>query len=178
MKVLIAVDDSSQTERALRAVGAWADACGVEVHLLHVLKPGQIHETLGARGFTHSLTPAGTASGEPLYSAEPFPAIAESRSQAFTRLETETTEALTASTRRFTSVASVTPHVVVEERVPDAIIDQATELGVDLIVIGTHGRTGLSHALMGSVGETVIREAPMPVLVVGPRAGVADGAGE
>ena len=171
MKVLIAVDDGPQTERTLRAVGAWADTWGVEVHLLRVLNSDDIHETVGARGFTHSLTPAGTASGEPLYAAEPFPAIAESRSQAFTRLETEAKEALRASAHRFMSVASVTPHVAVEDGVPDAIIDQATELGVDLIVVGTHGRTGLSHVLIGSVAETVIREAPMPVLVVGPQAG-------
>jgi universal stress protein A len=39
---------------------------------------------------------------------------------------------------------------------------------VDLIVIGTHGRTGLSHMLMGSVAEKVVRKAPCPVLTVRP----------
>jgi hypothetical protein len=42
----------------------------------------------------------------------------------------------------------------------------AREHGVDLIVIGTHGRTGMSRALLGSVAERVIRTAPCPVLVV------------
>jgi universal stress protein A len=42
----------------------------------------------------------------------------------------------------------------------------ADELGVDLIVIGTHGRGGLSHALLGSVAEKVVRKAPCPVLTV------------
>jgi nucleotide-binding universal stress UspA family protein len=37
---------------------------------------------------------------------------------------------------------------------------------VDLIIIGTHGRTGLQHVLMGSVAEKVVRLAPCPVLVV------------
>jgi nucleotide-binding universal stress UspA family protein len=46
------------------------------------------------------------------------------------------------------------------------IIDAAEELGVDLIVIGTHGRGGLSHALLGSVAEKVVRKAPCPVLTV------------
>jgi nucleotide-binding universal stress UspA family protein len=46
----------------------------------------------------------------------------------------------------------------------------AAELGVDLIVIGTHGRTGLSHALRGSVAERVVRHASCPVLAVHPRA--------
>jgi nucleotide-binding universal stress UspA family protein len=49
----------------------------------------------------------------------------------------------------------------------------AREHGVDLIVIGTHGRTGVSRALLGSVAERVIRTAPCPVLAVPPGAGRA-----
>ena len=45
------------------------------------------------------------------------------------------------------------------------IVDMAESRGVDLIVMGTHGRTGLTHALMGSVAERVVRLAPCPVLV-------------
>ena len=43
---------------------------------------------------------------------------------------------------------------------------------VDLIVIGSHGRTGLSHVLLGSVAERVVRHASCPVLVVGKKATV------
>lgn len=46
-----------------------------------------------------------------------------------------------------------------------AIVDMAESQDIDLIVMGTHGRTGLSHALMGSVAERVVRLAPCPVLV-------------
>ena len=45
------------------------------------------------------------------------------------------------------------------------IVDMAESRDVDLIVMGTHGRTGLTHALMGSVAERVVRLAPCPVLV-------------
>jgi universal stress protein A len=48
------------------------------------------------------------------------------------------------------------------------IVDLAKSLPADMIVISTHGRTGLKHVLMGSVAEYVVRHAPCPVLVVRP----------
>ena len=48
----------------------------------------------------------------------------------------------------------------------DVINQTAKELGADLIVMGTHGRRGVSRALLGSVAETVVRSAPCPVLTV------------
>lgn len=48
----------------------------------------------------------------------------------------------------------------------DAIIQFAQERDVDLIVMGTHGRSGLQHVLLGSVAEKVVRHAPCPVLTV------------
>jgi nucleotide-binding universal stress UspA family protein len=50
---------------------------------------------------------------------------------------------------------------------PDAAIDElARDLGVDLIVMGTRGNTGLKHVLLGSVAERTLRNAPCPVLTV------------
>ena len=46
------------------------------------------------------------------------------------------------------------------------IIKAAKEQKADMIVMGTHGRTGLEHVLMGSVAEKVVRRAPCPVLTV------------
>ena len=46
------------------------------------------------------------------------------------------------------------------------IIRTAKEKEVDLIVVGTHGRTGLDHILFGSTAEKVVRQAPCPVLSV------------
>jgi len=51
------------------------------------------------------------------------------------------------------------------------IEDSAKKLKADLIVMSTHGRTGLSHVLMGSVAEKVVRHAPCPVLTVRGRVG-------
>jgi nucleotide-binding universal stress UspA family protein len=55
--------------------------------------------------------------------------------------------------------------VVVDSPV-NAIIEHACDAGADLIVMGTHGRTGLSRLLVGSVTEGVIRSATMPVIAV------------
>jgi nucleotide-binding universal stress UspA family protein len=49
------------------------------------------------------------------------------------------------------------------------IVSYARERGVDLLVLGTHGRTGIEHALMGSVAERVVRRARCPVLTVHPQ---------
>lgn len=49
------------------------------------------------------------------------------------------------------------------------IVREAERIGADLIVMGTHGRSGFSHALLGSVAEKVLRLAPCPVVVVRSR---------
>lgn len=56
--------------------------------------------------------------------------------------------------------------VAVSEDVADAILRAAGELDVNAIVVGTHGRTGLSHLLLGSVAEKVIRRANVPVITI------------
>ena len=70
------------------------------------------------------------------------------------------------------------PWLKVREKVdvgtPDkAIVQRAKIEGSDLIVIATHGRSGLAHILLGSVTEKVIRNAPCPVLTIHPRTGKA-----
>ncbi len=49
------------------------------------------------------------------------------------------------------------------------VVKEAELGGFDLIVIGTHGRTGLEHVLFGSTAEKVVRKAPCPVLTVRPK---------
>jgi nucleotide-binding universal stress UspA family protein len=63
------------------------------------------------------------------------------------------------------------PGITVERRLVEGeaaseIIRMAEEEGCDLIVMGNHGRTGISRLLMGSVAEQVVRKAPCPVLTV------------
>ena len=59
--------------------------------------------------------------------------------------------------------------VLAEGVVFDEVLRTARRLRCDLIVLATHGRTGLKHVLLGSVAENVVRRAPCPVLIVRPR---------
>jgi len=56
------------------------------------------------------------------------------------------------------------------ERVCDVVVAQARQWKAELIVIGTHGRRGAKRLLIGSDAEQIVREAPVPVLLVRPKA--------
>lgn len=66
--------------------------------------------------------------------------------------------------------ASIPNHqvVVLQGNAVQVIVDYARDALIDLIVLGTHGRTGLSHVLLGSNAEKVVRLATCPVLTVHP----------
>src|SRR5882724_9535995 len=67
---------------------------------------------------------------------------------------------------RPTNAAIPVSHVMLEGDPAGEIVRYAKDAGIDQIVIGTHGRTGLERLLMGSVAEKVMRDAPCSVLVV------------
>jgi nucleotide-binding universal stress UspA family protein len=71
-----------------------------------------------------------------------------------------------AAIRRGVRLETTVLTTVVTGKPATSITDYAQTERFDLIVMGTHGRTGLSHALLGSVAERVVRKAPCPVLTV------------
>ena len=79
--------------------------------------------------------------------------------------------------RRALDLAAVSPDatVIAEPGYPSkTIVDHALSNATDLIVMGTHGRRGFKRLLLGSVTETVLREAPCPVLTVPPHIAAGD----
>ena len=56
--------------------------------------------------------------------------------------------------------------LTVEGIVSEVIVAEAEARGMDLVVMGTHGRTGFKHLLLGSVAERVLRQSPIPILTV------------
>lgn len=74
---------------------------------------------------------------------------------------------ITTAVERATERAGSVPIDWQESADPAAtIVEAATEAGADLVVVGTHGRTGFQRLALGSVAERVLRQAPCPILVV------------
>jgi universal stress protein A len=140
-KILAPTDFSAHARNAVRYACGLAERLGGELHLLHVLS---------------AIVPIGP---DPLFAPVlPAESYHESEVQAERALET----LLDPSWGHPPSVA-----VAVRWESPvDGIVDYAREAAIDLIVIATHGRTGLSHVLLGSVAERIVREAPCPVLTI------------
>ena len=72
--------------------------------------------------------------------------------------------------------AGIVGALVTSNSIADAIVTYAKNAAVDVIVIGTHGRGGVSRLLLGSVAERVVRTAPCPVLTVHAAAGAVEAA--
>ncbi|MFC7136201.1 universal stress protein [Halobaculum litoreum] len=97
---------------------------------------------------------------------EPIYTVNEGLGSIFDTLESDARAAVAAVAERG-EAADVTVVTATRTGVPHGeILDYADEEGVDLIVMGTHGRTGLDRYLLGSVTEKVVRLSEVPVLTV------------
>lgn len=141
-KILLPTDFSGYSASATRYACELADKYGAELHLLHTL---EIHP---------AVTPDfGMGLALPRY-------VSESKAAAEKSLQ-NVVDPQWAQSHKVT-------HAIREGSPIKEIVRYAREQGIDLIVISTHGRTGLAHVIMGSVAESVVRTAPCPVLTVRP----------
>jgi len=140
-RILVATDFGEASASALAYGRAFAAMFGAKLDVLHVVDHVAAR-AVGADGFL-------MASADAQDDAE---------EEARGRLDRLVDEAAPgAAARAVIRVASAPAH---------AIIAYAREADVDLIVMGTHGRGRMTHLLMGSVAERVVRLAPCPVLTV------------
>jgi nucleotide-binding universal stress UspA family protein len=141
-KILVPVDFSPHAERAFAYAMTLAQRFGATLGLVHV-----VEDPFVTGAWTNEVYVPNVA--------ELFDGLIANAEQQLTRLKKS---AAAAGVAAETTVTTGRPaHVIVE---------QAKEGGFNLIVMGTHGRTGLSHVVMGSVAERVVRKAPCPVLTV------------
>ncbi|SUA21083.1 putative universal stress protein [Neisseria gonorrhoeae] len=77
-------------------------------------------------------------------------------------------------TARELGVGNTVKHLLVANKgareMAQDLVDYADENGAGLLVLGTHGRTGLMHLLMGSFAETVMRQSHLPLLIIRSKA--------
>ena len=141
-RILVPTDFSPTSDAALEYARILAAKFGSSVQILHVIDDPTAASEFVPDGFAPSTDGIRTALLD----------------QAHTRLE------------RVMNLVDRSRHHAHAEAVlglpAQSIIDYATATGTGLIVMGTHGRTGLAHLLMGSVAEQVVRTAPCPVLTV------------
>jgi nucleotide-binding universal stress UspA family protein len=139
-KILCPVDFSESSEHALRYAVAFTEAYGAELTLLHVIELPYL--------------PSYSTAGVPDLNLPVERMQEQSRAQLRELFERHQPEA-----------GRIDGHSTVGNPFLE-IIRHARDGEFDLIVMGTHGRTGLQHVLIGSVAEKVVRKAPCPVLTV------------
>jgi nucleotide-binding universal stress UspA family protein len=98
------------------------------------------------------------------------PALEPSLATYFQQLELEATQTMDDHAQRGRAAGLAADGIIMHGVPFQQIINLARARHVDLIVMGTHGRTGLQHFVLGSVAEKVVRLAPCPVLVTRPPA--------
>ena len=139
-RILVPTDFSPGADVALGWAQSLAAAFGAEVILLHVVDLS----IAALAGFPSTLA-AVPAAGELL-----------------DRIRIESDEEM----RRLVARIPGARGIVREGTPRSVILEVAREIGVQLIVMGTHGRTGLTHVFFGSVAEHVVRHSRVPVLTV------------
>ena len=145
-RILVGVDFSPESDAAIRTAIGFARAFDAAITLLHVHElPTMMNGIVpGADSDTdaHEMRDAAQAQLDELVS----------------RLRASDPRTLEGGMTVATEVAGGVP--------ADVILERARSGNFDLVVVGTHGRTGLQRLLVGSVAEAVIRGAPCPVLTV------------
>jgi nucleotide-binding universal stress UspA family protein len=143
-KLLVPVDFSEHSERALAYAVDLSKTLGAKVHVLHV--------------YPITMYAAPPLVPGPLVVSQFRDESQRVFEELMTRVKRDYSPELTGS------LCEGVPHV--------EILRCASEVGADMIVMGTHGRAGLEHLLLGSVAERVVRGAHVPVLTV-PRQATA-----
>lgn len=140
---MVPTDFSDPSGEALATAMAFAELAGATLDLVHV-----------AVEATYALPPPVDVASVPI---------------DMTRLMERAAEGLAAEEQRVRAAGIATDSATLIGRPDSEIVARAAATHADLIVMGTHGRSGLAHVLLGSVAERVVQHAPCPVLIVPKR---------
>ena len=140
-RILVPTDFSAPSDAALDFAKTIAATFGASLHLLHVFEDPYV---TGAFTDAYAPLPPSTRA-----------ALLDDASKRLAHRLPDDERTRYAATTEIVTGASAT-----------AIVEYAQDHEIDLIVMGTHGRTGMAHLLIGSVAERVVRTSPCPVLTV------------
>lgn len=141
-KILVATDFSEPSDAALAYGRELARTFGAALTLVHVV------DDVMSRGYGID---GGVMLSDPQYQVQ---------------VEADARRRLNAAIEGEDRAITVTARVLMSRSPASAIVSYADESNIDLIVMGTRGRGGVAHLLMGSVSERVVQTAPCPVLTV------------
>ena len=139
--ILVSTDFSDFSTAAIEYASSLALLYGARIHLVHVIEPGPVVGVHNVELNTSMLMNELETSAEE-----------EMRKFVYWKLKNNTN----------------LEQVILQGEPHREIVRYAQEHEIDLIVIASHGRTGLAHMLMGSVAEKIVRLSPVPVLAVKP----------
>ncbi|MFM6904912.1 MAG: universal stress protein [Acinetobacter tjernbergiae] len=140
-KILVAIDDSEISDNVIQQAAQLAKALNSEITLVQVM----------------TLDP---------YLADAYLRMGQSN-ELIERVRSYVQENLTKAEKKFEALGlTVATQVLEGFSVNGEIINAAQNLGVDLIIMGSHGRTGFKKFILGSVAQKVLGESHIPVLVV------------
>jgi nucleotide-binding universal stress UspA family protein len=143
--ILVAIDGSATAQEGLRRAIQLAQDTGAALSILYVVDDLPLQHSIAkfyARDFVNAVIAALTAEGRQILDAAKAAAEKEHVNADTILMESD-----------LPSVA-------------ETIVEQATKVGADLIVLGTHGRRGISRLVMGSDAELVVRRSSVPVVLV------------
>ena len=144
-QILVPIDFSLHSKNALRYAVPLAEQFGATLRLVYVVEP--------------TVYPADLGFGQVV-----FPNFEEELVEKGTKeLKNIIDQEIGGTVRAFSTVRKGRPH--------REILLEADEKSVDIIVIATHGHTGVEHMLFGSTAERIVRNAKCPVLTIRPEAG-------
>jgi nucleotide-binding universal stress UspA family protein len=141
-RILVPVDFSEHSKKALRFATTLASKFGARVSLIHVVEDPFVTGAWQSEAFV--------------------PNIPELLNDLIKAAEAQ----LHDFKKDLAKHGFVVETAVITGKPARAIVEQAATGHFDLVVMGTHGRTGLAHAVMGSVAERVVQKAPCAVLTV------------
>jgi nucleotide-binding universal stress UspA family protein len=156
-RILVPVDFSDNALLAKSAAESLAEQSGAEIELLHVVE-GSPYEVYVQKGF-ESDVPFYVPLGESPPSSSQTVIVKNLMEEAQRRLE------------QMAGKKIKTKATVRRGRPVEQILDEVASYKPDLLVLCTHGWTGIKHALLGSVTERVVRLSPVPVLTVRAKKG-------